>query len=231
MRGKLLSATIVVLTPVLLAGVARGGRAKPHPESAPQLQEVVPVPRYDNGPAPRIEVWTRPGQGAVLRDGQRVDVFVRTDRDAYVLVYNVDTRGRVRLLFPRSPHDDGWVQGRTRIAIPGRHAGYELRVFGPPGVERIVALSSNRPLAYRWREVVDWDLAGAAPRGRVVDRVVQTSVGAEKPELRRVTSVRPRVVPTPIRVRQRIRRDETWFRVAGRRSWPRDPRWEDDWGD
>jgi hypothetical protein len=243
MKRKLLVFLIAALTPTLAPGAkeALANRAPAHSgrPPAPYVQEVVPVPRPDARPAPGIDVWTRRGEGAALRPGQKVDIFFRARRDAFVLVYNIDTRGRVRLLFPRSPHDDGWVPGRTRIAIPGPHAGYELRVVGPPGVERIVALASNRPLVHRWREVVDRDLARHAgldpgPYGRVVDRVVFASAGEGKPELRRVAPVRPQVVPTPIRAGREVRRDETWFRVVRGRPWygrEHGHRYDDDWGD
>jgi len=228
MKRKLLTMTLAAFASLLSAAteeaLANRAPVRSGDVPTPYVQEVVPVPRYHDGRAPQIDVWTRRGDGAVLRPGQRVNVFFRIRRDAFVIVYNVDTRGRVRLLFPRAPHDDGWVQGRTTVGIPDPRAGYELKVTGPPGVERIVALASNQPMVHRWRDFVDADLARNAgwdvgPNRRIVGQVVQTSSGNGKPELRRAP-VRPNLVPVPVTRRGQIRRDETWFEVTR-------PRWRD----
>ena len=45
-------------------------------------------------------------------------VHTRTRHDAYVAVYNIDTAGRISLLFPQRG-DDGFVPGRTTLTLPG----------------------------------------------------------------------------------------------------------------
>jgi hypothetical protein len=192
---------------------------------------LVPVPRGGHSNQ-KIDVWTRQGEGAVLYPGQSVDVLFRTKRDAYVVVVNIDTRGRARLLFPTRPHDDGFVRGRRTVAIPGPHARYRLEVTGPAGVERIVAFASKEPLVWRWRQLIDDD--GYYHSG-VLDEVKRRSgyswnasatLATEdfQVQLARRGGTKPNLVKAPIRprvrrvYRSRIWSDETWFEVA-RRHW------------
>src|SRR6266496_6665244 len=71
---------------------------------------------------PRIELWTNRGDAAVYTRGERVRVYFRLDRDAFVTVFRVDTDGRVRVLFPREPWDDSYVRGGGEFEVEGRSA-------------------------------------------------------------------------------------------------------------
>jgi hypothetical protein len=151
----------------------------------------------------RVRVWTEPGEGALVFPGEDVKVRFRVDEDAYVVVYDVDTMGRVRVLFPEDPYDDGFVRGGQVVRLPGRGAGYRLLVSGPAGVERIVALASDRSLMGRWQRFADSDVIRLD--GSLSPRLVKTPV-------------KPNLIPVPVG-RGGVARDETWLRVGrtGRR--------------
>lgn len=91
---------------------------------------------------PDIEVWTDNSDG-VYYEGENVTVFFRADRDCYVAVYGVDTRGEVNLLYPTVRWDDGYVRGGEVYAIPGDDADFDLVVNGPEGMEIIQAIASD----------------------------------------------------------------------------------------
>jgi hypothetical protein len=44
--------------------------------------------------------------------GENINVNVRS-RDAFLILYNIDTRGRLNILFPASPWDDNFVSAGT----------------------------------------------------------------------------------------------------------------------
>lgn len=111
-------------------------------------QELDRVERYDNRGSygrPDIEVWTDNNDG-VYYEGENVTVYFRTDRDCFVAIYGVDTRGDVNLLYPTVRWDDGYVRGGEVYAIPGNDADFDLVVNGPEGMEVIQAIASNREL-------------------------------------------------------------------------------------
>src|SRR5881628_2491755 len=58
---------------------------------------------------PRIEVWTNRGDDPYA-SGQAARVSFRTEQDAYVTLFRVDTDGRVRVLYPREPWDDNFAR-------------------------------------------------------------------------------------------------------------------------
>jgi hypothetical protein len=93
---------------------------------------------------PRVEIWTDRGTGGVYRVGDDVEVCFRADRDCYVMVYEIDTDGHLRLLFPYHCGSDGYVEGGVVYRLGRGHYG-RYYVTGPSGVEYVHALASLRP--------------------------------------------------------------------------------------
>jgi hypothetical protein len=103
---------------------------------------------------PRVEIWTDRGTGGIYRVGDDVEVCLRADRDCYVIVYEIDTDGYLRLLFPYYCGGDGFVEA-GQVYRMGR--GYYGRYYitGPSGVEYIHALASFRPFRTLYWEGCD----------------------------------------------------------------------------
>lgn len=224
MKRKISLITLGLVTTMIPLGLALAG-----PGGSQQLRpQLVPVP--DHGPYRPLEVdvWTDAGDGAVLFPGEDVRVTLRTNQDAFVVLLNVDTRGRVRKLFPNG-RDDGFVRGGERVRVPERHAGYRLQVTGPAGVERLVAVASDQPIAHHWRELADELLLSDArfdesQRGKARFSGFLLS-GATRVELAKRAPVTERVQPTPTGPQLRrvptgshagLAQAETWFRVGRR---------------
>jgi hypothetical protein len=93
---------------------------------------------------PRVEIWTDRGAGAVYHVGEDVEVCFRADRDCYVIVYEIDTDGYLRLLFPYNCGSDGFVEAGRVYRLGRGHFGMYY-VAGPSGVEYVHALASIRP--------------------------------------------------------------------------------------
>lgn len=112
--------------------------------------KLIEVPDSDYGEPLSIEVWVDGEEEAVFYPGDTVRLHFRVNRDAFVLLYDLDTRGQVRRLFPRSRRDREFVEGGVIYTIPQHRAGYRLVASGPPGEEFVTAVASDRPLAHRW---------------------------------------------------------------------------------
>jgi len=93
-----------------------------------------------------IDVWVDRGDGSVYNPGDEIKVFFETSRDCYVVVYNIDTRGYVNILYPYDHTDSPWVEGNQVYRVPGRYDDYDLRVDGPEGVEYVQAIASLEPI-------------------------------------------------------------------------------------
>jgi len=110
-----------------------------------------PDERIVSSPYLQVDVWVDKGDGAVYHPGEEVGIFFETSRDCYVVIYNIDTRGYVNILYPYDSGDSRWVEGNQVYRIPGRHDDYDLRVDGPEGVEYVQAVASLEPI-----ELPDW---------------------------------------------------------------------------
>jgi len=101
------------------------------------------APRRD---PPGIRIWTNHGE--VYRRAERVQVFFRTEHDAYVTVLRVDTDGRVRVLFPLDPGDANLARGGETYTVPGADDHDAFVVDDPPGVGYVFAVASADPFDY-----------------------------------------------------------------------------------
>ncbi len=235
MKRKLLVLTLTGLMMSTLGSLsAFAGHGSNRGTAGGLKPNLAPVPKVVARPN-QVDVWTNWGDGAVLSPGQTVDVFFRTRRSAYVVVVNIDTRGRARLLFPTRPYDDGFVSGRHTVAIPERGARYRLQVTGPRGVERIVAFASDMPLVDLWPELIDQEIyqSGVYRTSRrsplrAAKVGLRISAAGSSVELAGRGALQPQLLETPIEpgydiYRNNIFSAETWFEVGrrGRRGWRR----------
>jgi len=131
--------------------------AAPTPAIAPDHPFPVPHPvsghsgwfakaRHHEADQPSISVWmnsTKPYQR-----NESAQVFIKTDRDAYVTVVRIDTDGRVRMLFPIDPWDDNFARGSKDLELVGRNNGPAFTVDDDPGVGYVFAIASPDPFTY-----------------------------------------------------------------------------------
>lgn len=94
-----------------------------------------------------IDVWIDKGEGSTYHPGEEIYIYFRASRDCYAVIYNLDTRGYVNILYPYDYSDDPWVEGGRVYRIPGRYDDYSLTVDGPSGMEYIQAIASYEPLS------------------------------------------------------------------------------------
>jgi hypothetical protein len=117
-----------------------GGSARADDDSRGVKHRVIEYPLLD------VEVWVDKGEGAVYNPGDNIKIYFQASQDCYVVIYNIDTRGYVELLYPVDEDDDPFVEGGRVYRIPDRFDDYELTVDGPDGVEYVQAVASPGPL-------------------------------------------------------------------------------------
>jgi Domain of unknown function (DUF4384) len=99
-----------------------------------------------------IEVWTNKDEGETFGQGENLVIYFRVNRDCYVTIYDLDTKGNINLLFPFSSEDEHFVEAGVVYTIPDYYDDYVLRVNGPPGIEFIQAIASQT-----YFEVPEWE--------------------------------------------------------------------------
>ncbi|MCP3957003.1 MAG: DUF4384 domain-containing protein [bacterium] len=136
-----------------------------------------------------VEIWTDRGDGARYCAGESIEIYFRTNVDAFVAIYDIDTRGRTHQLFPSRHNPDNFVYGGRVNRLESRY-GYHFEVEGPTGWETLRAVASTDPhhLGGHYRDQAPARYPQARParptRGRAVSSTVQPA-----PSPRRITEV------------------------------------------
>jgi len=95
-----------------------------------------------------VRVWVDKGEGANYHPGDNIKVYFQASRDCYVVIYDIDTRGYVSLLYPTDQGDDSYVEGGRTYRIPDNFDDYDLTIDGPDGTEYITVVASLEPINY-----------------------------------------------------------------------------------
>lgn len=90
--------------------------------------------------------------GSVYKQGESVVFTVRTDTDAYVLVFDIDTEGFVNLLYPRQSNSLHELPANQPLQVP-QDVAESLRVSGMTGMEFVFALAVPDRDAISQREI------------------------------------------------------------------------------
>lgn len=93
-----------------------------------------------------VEIWTDRGDDSCYCTGEPIDIFFRTNVDAWVAIYDVDTRGEVHRLFPARHRSDHFVRGGEVHRVASSY-GHHFEVEGPAGWETLRAVASTDRLA------------------------------------------------------------------------------------
>ena len=78
--------------------------------------------------------------------GERVRLFVQTNKDAWVTVLNVGPDGSTTVLFPNQFQGDNLVRANAVTEVPDAAAQARITVAGASGAELIKVIASSRPM-------------------------------------------------------------------------------------
>lgn len=90
----------------------------------------------------RVELWMNQKS---YQPGDSIEFSFRTERDCYLTLIDVATEGVIRVIFPNQFHPDNHVQANRIYSIPGNY-GFEMKITGPLGIERIKAIATTRKM-------------------------------------------------------------------------------------
>ncbi|MGK0618802.1 PEGA domain-containing protein [Meiothermus cerbereus] len=128
-------------------GLLLAGSALAAPELSPQGIIVNPVPTDL-----QVRVWVNKDPGKtgnpVYQIGERIQVSVQVNQNAYVYIFSVKSTGEIGLILPNAFDQNNLLRsGETRTYPPAVGARYNLEVAGPEGQDRVLAIASRQPLS------------------------------------------------------------------------------------
>lgn len=87
-------------------------------------------------------VWT---DRRSYKIGEPLRIHFKSQRDGYAYLFNVQTSGGIRLIFPNAQRPDGAVKGGKVYTLPESDL-YRIRVKGPSGWEGLRIVTTRKPL-------------------------------------------------------------------------------------
>lgn len=115
--------------------------------------------------------------GGNFRLGDSLHFVVRPDRAAHVLLLNVDSTGKVSVLYPYFPQEVAAIAGGTARAIPGDQPQDRIRVQEPLGMDVQLVFAFDQPPAGLERWVRQADIPPGDARLAELERMVQSAKG------------------------------------------------------
>jgi hypothetical protein len=100
-----------------------------------------------------IQLWVNQRS---YQPGDRIEFSFRTDRDCYLTLIDVATKGVIRVIFPNKYSPDNFVQAGKTYNIPGDYS-FNMKVTGPAGIERVKAIATIKPMSIFEMDLVRGD--------------------------------------------------------------------------
>ncbi|MFH0802738.1 MAG: FlgO family outer membrane protein [bacterium] len=119
------------------------------------MESKLDLPQAGGGDA-AISLWLDKGENPTYKNEDTMKIFFKADKDCYVTICNINTEGKVNLLFPNNFTRDNFVKAEQVYSIPDEDAPYDFQVEGKGGVEYIYALATDKPfgVATNFEELV-----------------------------------------------------------------------------
>ncbi len=119
-----------------------------------------------------FRVTMEPDRMEGYKEGDELKLYVKSEEDCYIEIYNISEDGSTRQIFPNeqwlrshSP-DDNFIRAGVRTAIPP-DPSFKLRISAPYGVETLKLIASTRPFGHRSRSF--YQEKGAFPQMGNID--------------------------------------------------------------
>ena len=105
---------------------------------------IVPVPTSDL----TVDIEMNKSTGSTYSSGENIEIYFKTNKNAYVAIYDILPDGQVQLLFPNAYDSNNFAIANTKIKVPTNNQ-YNLMV-GPSdsGKEILQIIASTTPLGF-----------------------------------------------------------------------------------
>ncbi|MBI3872057.1 MAG: DUF4384 domain-containing protein [candidate division Zixibacteria bacterium] len=136
----------VVCAAIIAAAMAWSVTPTQYAGADVQMDARFQIIRHHN-PNLQVSVWPDRGEGALYQCGDPISIHIEATRDCFLILYDIDTRGRLHILFPTTPGEDNFVGRGSDLCLPRPSDPDLWTVDGPPGIEYVQAVASEFPIA------------------------------------------------------------------------------------
>ncbi len=93
----------------------------------------------------KIDVSVDKGDESTYYADESIFISFRSEEDAYIVVYDIDTDGEISLILPEDAEDKISIKANKTYQIP-EDGDFSFKVRGPEGEEFICMVASRKPL-------------------------------------------------------------------------------------
>ena len=144
-RGKIFTCIFIALIVFLWLGIYGINFAQsPSPEEVEKMKSIQIINPH---PPFSLRLWLDKERGAAYVPGEKIKISFQASQDSFVTLYNYDTAGRVKIIFPNqySPHN--FVRAGQNYSVDG--------LIDPntrAGIEYVQGFATSRPILITDRE-------------------------------------------------------------------------------
>jgi hypothetical protein len=91
-----------------------------------------------------VRVSTDRGRQPSYRIGEKLNLLIELDRDAWLYCFYRQVGGRLFKFFPNVHHRVAWLAGGRTHRVPGEIYPFDLNITEPPGKESLTCFAANR---------------------------------------------------------------------------------------
>jgi len=144
-RGKIFACIFIVLIVFLWLGISGINFAQS--PSSEEVEKMKSIQIINPHPPFSLKLWLDKERGDTYTPGEKIKISFQTSRDSFVTLYNYDTEGRVKIIFPNqySPHN--FVRAGQIHSVEG-----QIDPHTRPGIEYIQGFATTRPIFLSNRE-------------------------------------------------------------------------------
>ncbi len=144
-RGKIFACVFIALIVFLWLGISginfAQGSSPEETEKMKSIQIINPHPVFS------LRLWLDKDRGATYAPGERIKIFFQASRDSFVTLYNYDTEGRVKIIFPNRYSPNNFVRAGQIHSVEGL-----IDPHTRPGIEYVQGFATTRPILLSDRE-------------------------------------------------------------------------------
>ncbi len=128
--------------------------------------------REGQAPKSDFRITIEPDRAVAYREGEELTLYVKSDVDCYIEVYDIAPDGATHLIFPneywekRHSRHENFIRAGVRMPLPYDDS-FRLEIFPPYGVETLKVVASTKPFGARTRAF--YEQKGAFPRFGNID--------------------------------------------------------------
>ena len=139
MRGKILTyvfVTLILLLCLTVIGVSYAQSLSPEEvEKMKSIQIINPHPPFS------LRLWLDKERGATYAPGEKIKISFQASRDSFVTLYNYDTEGRVKIIFPNRYSPNNFVRAGQIHSVEGL-----IDTHTRPGIEYVQGFATTKPI-------------------------------------------------------------------------------------